>query len=386
MEPSIDVKPLPYKTRQRTFGLLILIFCVSLPFLYLYATGYRFDLEKPTSLVSTGGIYLAVDILGAEIYIDDELVRETRTFRKAFYAQSLDVGTHRVYVQKEGYHTWVKELPVSKRLVTEAEAFNLPLVPQVRVISEWQSATGSMIISKPLLYASSTNTVLATTTRATSTLTRNQEFSILFPRFASSTVQEAAQESTRLERVQETLRGTTTQGIEGVSIQATSTIVSGGVRLSLSGDDVFATWVGPFQQMPYYYCAPDFPAYTGERNSKDVLSKDDERFEEATAIIVGDEGLVMHPVQTLSEDIVCEPSIRIDRKNQMVRDFDFLPGSTDFVIMILEDGAYVVEIDDRAWQNMQPLFLGEDLRLYIENRNMYLYDGTLIYQIIRVIE
>ncbi len=379
MEAHIDVKPLPYKTRQRTFGLLFLIFFVSLPFLYLYATGYRFDFEKPTNLVSTGGIYLAVEVSGAEIFIDNELVRETRTFRKAFYAQSLDVGTHRVHVQKEGHHTWVKELPVSKRLVTEAEAFNFPLVPQVRVISPWQTATGSMVVSHNFtVQASSTNVLLATTTKATSTFIKNGEFLTLLPRFASSTIKEAITEQTRVEQLRELLRGSTTTPEE--SAQATSTIVSGGVKLFLSGDDVLASWVGPFEQMPYYYCAPDFSAYTGSSTPVEVLIE--EGLLPAEDIFVEEEeGIAVHPVQTIPKDIACEPTIRMDRRSQEVHDFDFLPGSTDFVIVVLGDGVYVVEVDDRSWQNVQPLILGENFRLHIENGNIFVYDGTLIYQV-----
>ncbi len=114
MEAHIDVQPLPYKTRKRAFGLLLLVFIVSLPFLYLYAIGYRFDLKQPTNLIETGGIFISLDQKGTETFIDDVLVRGTRTFQNAFYAQDLDAGTHRVFVQKEGYHTWVKELPVSQ--------------------------------------------------------------------------------------------------------------------------------------------------------------------------------------------------------------------------------------------------------------------------------
>ncbi len=378
MEAHIDVKPLPYKTRQRTFGLLLFIFVVSLPFLYLYATGYRFDFRKPTNLIGTGGIYLAVDRTGAEIFIDNELVRETRTFRKAFYAQSLDVGTHRVHVQKEGYHTWVKELPVSKHLVTEAGAFNLPLVPQVRTIAEWQTATGSMVVRSELLNASSTNILFATTTTATTSFTHNEEFLSLKARFASST--EEVLKATKAEQLKELLIGSTTTP-EEVSV-ATSTITANGVRLYRSGDDVFASWVGSFEQMPYYYCAPDFPPYSVATTTEEIIDEAEKALEDAAAIILEDEGVVVHPVQTIPKDTVCDPTIRIDRKWQTVHDFDFLPGSTDFVIMVLEDGVYVVEIDDRSWQNVQPLMMGKNLLLHIENGNVFVYDGAIIYQIL----
>ncbi len=90
----------------------------------------------------------------------------------------------------------------------------------------------------------------------------------------------------------------------------------------------------------------------------------------------------MHPVQTVSPDVVCDPKIRIDRKWQMVQTFDFLPGSTDFVIIGLEDGVYVAEIDDRSWQNVQPVMRGNNLDFRVENGSVYVFDGALIYQVV----
>jgi hypothetical protein len=382
MGDRIHVKPLPYKTRQRTFGLLLLVFVISLPFLYLYATGYRYDIEKPTNLVSTGGIYVAVELGGANIYIDDELVRETRTFRKAFYAQSLDAGTHRVHVQKDGYHTWVKELPVSKHLVTEAEAFNLPLVPQVRVISKYLSATGTTIVRAPLTNASSTNELLATTTLAKkgpSAVVENAEFKSLIARFGTTST------STRAETAAQHLKdlikksATSTSGAE----EATTTLVLGGVRLSKQGDDLFATWIGSFEEMPYYYCAPDFePHGTGNIPATNTL----DAFVDQTDVDSVDDEAIIHPIQTIPKDAVCDPTIRIDRKGQDIQAFDFYLGSTDFILLVIQNGIYVVEVDDRSWQNAQPLIRGTNLRMYIENGNIYVYDGDLIYQMIMASE
>lgn len=377
MEEIINVQPLPYKKRRRTFGLLVVVFLASLPFLYLYATGYRYDFGTPTNLISTGGMYVAVDQTGTEIYIDDELVRETRTFRKAFYAQSLDIKTHKVHVQKDGYHTWVKELPVLKHLVTEAEAFNLPLVPNVRVIAEWQTATGSMVVQNPLMHASSTNPILATTTKSTKMFLPNQEYTLRMHQFGTTST--STKKETTAQQIRE-LFTDTGSSTKDSDIHATSTLENGGVKLYEAGDDLYATWVGPFEQMPYYYCADDFPRYSTTSDSVR------EAREEVTRGIVKpvpvQTEFVMHPIQTIPKDVVCDPTIRIDRKWQKIRDFDFFPASNDLVVVVLEDGIYVVEIDDRSWQNVQPLMLGNNLSMYIENGNIFVYDGVLIYQII----
>ena len=367
METSINVQPLPQKKRHRTFIFLVCVFLISLPFLYMYAMGYRFDEQKPTTIVSTGGLYVGVARLEAEIYIDDELVRETRAFRKAFYAQGLNAGTHRVHVQKEGYHTWVKELPVAKHLVTEAEAFNLPLVPTVRVISAWQSATGTMVVREVPAHASTTNELLATTTKKTNHFTPSEEYHVRMQSFATTTPV-----NTRAQALGSV--ATTTDS-------ATTTVIFDGVKLYENGDDVYAAWVGSFEQMPYYYCAEDFPRYeSGKSGTSSVEALIPEIEEDPT------DETVIHPVQTVREDEACDPVIRMDRRGETVHDFDFFPGSTDLVIMVLDSGVYAVEIDDRGWQNAQPLFLGQNLRMSIEDGVIYLFDGTLIYQLVVSLE
>lgn len=371
MDAQINVQPLPHRKRQSVFLFLMFVFLASLPFLYMYATGYRFDIAKPTTFVSTGGIYIGVESINAEIYVDDELMRETRAFRKAFYAQGLDAGTHRVYVQKEGYHTWVKELPVTKHRVTEAEAFNFPLVPQVRVISSFQTATGSMVVNGPLLNASSTNEIYATTTKKTSQFIVNDEFNIRMLGFSTTSTS--------------TVNGFVAKQIKDIIVRtastteeiATTTVVSNDVKLHQVGDDIYATWVGSFEQMPYYYCAEDFPRYDGSTTTE----------ADANVPLIEDEILpvtefVMHPMQTISLDTECDPTIRIDRKGQTIHDFDFYPGSTDLTVVVLDDGVYAIEIDDRSWQNAQPIFMGSNLHMSIENGSIYLYDGTLIYQVV----
>ncbi len=382
-----EVQPLSYKNRNRTFIFLLLIFMVSIPLLYLYATGYRFDFAMPSNFVGTGGLYVAVERTGAEIYIDGELVRETRVFRRAFYAQNLDPKTHRVHVQKEGHHTWVKELPVTPHLVTEAQAFNLPVSPQVRVISEWNSATGSPIIRTALITASTTNDVLATSTKATTTFMINSEYVTLIEHFGTTT--EEKKEETLIKRLEGALTATTTP--EEI-IEATTTKETNGVRLYEASERLYAAWVGPFEQMPYYYCAETFPRYStstedeidDEAVANTALvsqSKQKEEQEIDAEVDTDEQNALMHPVQTVPLNAVCEPAIPMDTKWQTFHNFDFFPGSTDLVVMELEDGIYVAEIDNRSWQNVQPLIMGNNLRMYIESGNIYVYDGSLIYQV-----
>jgi len=358
-----EIQPLPRRRRRYTFLFLVAIFISSLPFLFLYATGYRLNLDGEGPFVSTGGIYISVDRTGAEIYIDDELVRETRTFRTAFYAQGLEPGVHRVHVQKLDHHTWVKELPVYAYLVTEALAFNLPEVPTVRIISPWRTNTGETVVSaNPVIQATTTSEFIVST-RVPPSFVADTEYATLLQLFATSTSTSA--QVTPIERV---ASGITSFLDDTATTTATTTKIANGVQLFESEGDVYAKWIDSREQMPYYYCAEEFELTTSQTPDEEV----EESYE---AGFIG-------PVQYVPTDVVCEPVIKLDRGDEEVSSFDFFPGSTDLVLLARSSGVYAVEIDDRAWQNVQPLMLGAGLDMRVENGNVYLYDGVLIYQVL----
>jgi hypothetical protein len=384
MNIPIEIQPLPRSTRKRVFLVAVLIFLISLPFLYMYATGYRFDNNTPTNFISTGGLYIAVERSGAQIYIDEELMRETRTFRKAFYAQGISAGTHRVHVQKDGYHTWVKELPVSKRLVTEAEAFNFPLVPHVRVISPFVSATGTAVVTTPLKTVSSTNELLATTTKNIASFSKNIEYQDIIRIF--NTISTSTPSNSKIQKITDCVLGTDcTLGTHATTSKssvetATTTKQSNDVRLYETKDGVFASWKGSFEQMPYYYCASDFPRYSTTTSSSTGVMENDTDTEQGEE--ESDTVLVMHPVQTVTQDVACDPTIHINVNGRTIYAFDFFPSRTDLVLVLLDDGVYVTEIDDRAWQNIQPFFLGTHLTFRVLNGSVYIFDGSVLYQVL----
>ncbi|MBX9906881.1 hypothetical protein K2X96_03220 [Patescibacteria group bacterium] len=378
VEPTI--RPLGLSKRRYVLIFMICIFVVAIPFLYLYATGYKFNFDDRTSLISTGGLFIAADEVGVEIYIDDELVRETRRFTKAFYAQNIDPATHKVHVQKEGFHTWVKELPVYPHLVTEVQAFNLPLVPVARVITRFETATGTPVIFETkLLVASTTESVYATTTKVTKNFVVNTEFLetlAFFEDTAPTTTQNKISESLISSGLLRTPTATTS---------ATTTKEYSDVRLFKDEGDVFAEWIGSREDMPYYYCAEPFEAL-----KKDDVASDVDNVEDATASAIsalldeemGADELLNPPVQKVSEETVCAPRISLDRKWQEVSNFDFFPGSTDIVVIGRESGVYAVEIDNRSWQNVQPILEGQGLSFRIQNGRIVIYDGTQFYEII----
>lgn len=366
-----NVKPLSYRQRYLFFYILSGIFVAALPFLFLYASGYRFEFDKST-FVSTGGLYIAAERTGAQIFINDELVRETRVFRKAFYAQGFDEGTHKVLVTKEGHHAWVKELPVYAHLVTEAQAFNLPLVPELAIVSLWRTESGvNVLTSSSSLQGSVTfiNQYLLEPRASTSTLATNPEYASLMELFTATSTK--SEEVVLVGRMQTTFTtATSTQET------ATTTKEWQGVMLFENGMDVFARYVGSPSNMPYYYCAASFPRYEPKATSTNPITSVKNV---AQAVSMDTEALL--EVQTVSDPANCDPTILLDRKGEEITYFDFFPGSTDLVVLGSTSGVYVVEIDDRAWQNRQPLIERQDLEVRVKNGNIYLYDGEYIYQV-----
>jgi hypothetical protein len=63
---------------------------------------------------------------------------------------------------------------------------------------------------------------------------------------------------------------------------------------------------------------------------------------------------------------------------QNVQDFNFFPGNEDLILMHLDEGIYLVEIDDRAWQNTQLLYPGRNLIMLVDGNSIFIKDGDII--------
>ena len=184
MQPN--VRPLSLWRRKFVFGSLLFAFLISLPVFIFYATGYRYDFSLTTPIfTATGGLYVLAEAQDSQIYIDDAEVTNARSFRNASYIQGLEPNTYRLHVQSPGLNTCVKELKVYPQIVTEVEAFNLPSIPQARLITPYTDVKGQAVIfattsTTPVLMgiASTTPFILATSL-GTSTYNQSQEFTLL---------------------------------------------------------------------------------------------------------------------------------------------------------------------------------------------------------------
>lgn len=377
LEP--EIKLLSYKKRQSFFLVLLLIFIIALPTFIFYTSGYRLSFEnEETTIVTTGGIYITTDNLEVDVYIDEERVDRPRLFRSAYYIQNLQSGLHRVVVQRPGLHTWVKALPVDSNIVTEAAAFNMPELPHIRPIAEYVNESGQGVY-----LARSTSTVLfpkATTTgnfivvtRATpSTLSANSEYEYVADLFASSTASSSSI-ITRLEEEIERFRFATSTTAS--TTKAPVYIEQGNMRLIPHGEDLFAHWIGSGPSTPHYFCTPQAASTTvafrlGLHFAQQI---EEQRLSTTTPLHI--EG-----------DRVCRSEIRIDRKWQNIKYYEFFPGTSDLVVLLLEDGLYVTEIDDRAWQNTQLVYPGDNFRVVVTDTNIYIEEEDKFFELLTKID
>lgn len=375
MQPK--VKPLSLWRRKFVFGSLLLAFLVSLPVFMFYATGYRYDFtaKKPT-FTATGAFYIVADTPDNEIYLDDELATNVRSFRNAFYLQGIEPGIHKVHVQAPLVHTWVKELPVVAHIVTEVSTFNLPLLPQVRLIPEYLSVNNVAVIfakssTTPVLsYIGTSTPFLMATTTATSTYRVNQEYSLLqtlFTEQASTTVARILQQ----EEIRNNNFGfSTSSKIDVVEDQfGTTTVAHDNVTLFERGGEVFAlAEPTSFREVPYYFCTPTI-------TEEDIVA-------DATEAEIELEEMISKEENVAEENGTCREEIKIHSQGQTVVGFNFFPTNPNLVLLHLTDGVYVIEIDDRAWQNVQPLYLGRDLEMLIYRNGIFIKEQGLIFEVL----
>jgi hypothetical protein len=294
----------------------------------------------------------------------------------------------RVHVQSEGLHTWVKDLPVYPYIVTEAESFALPFVPQVRPIAKYQTVTSAQVFTgiasgtKLFEGVSSTVPFVLSTSTATSSLVRNPEYDFVVALFATSTAT-----STLLTRVVDGVTSvlsrdttsapatTTTTTTATSTLIATTTKQQNNFILAERAGDIYVTYVGPKNSTPYYFCVPraSLASTSALYGSHVMLS---------VASAAAAENVTA--VDAVTER-TCRTSIKIDRQWQTVLDFEFFPGTTDLIVLHREDGVSVVEVDDRAWQNTQMLYPKPIDELVINNGRLYAKDGDMIFELITVL-
>lgn len=308
----------------------MIVFVVVAPFVVFRSLGYRFgQLGELFTWIQTGGIYIHSNINNATVYLNDEYVESSGLWLRNTLMQDLEPGrSYEVVVQKPGLQDWRKTLPVYPSLVTEARVLMMPVDVEADAVYPYIDVSG-----------------VGTTTPIVSTSTGVMvepvaEYLTLVALFAASST-DADGDTTPADVAGGSL-ATTTENVpeyfhrlgvvDPTSLQ--NVIIDGDQVSWLSRGDVLVHWVDENKIPPYYYCIS-----TTECRSKIVLNWD--------------------------SDIIA---------------FNFLPGRDDVLVVLVDDGLYAVEVDDRSARNIQPIYLGKDLQFRIDDRDRIIVsDGGVFY-------
>lgn len=108
---------------------LIAVFVISGTFLAVkFSQGYKIDFIKQ-SLVSNGILVTNSDPKGADVLVDRKLKTATNN------SLSLIPNNYSIEINKDGFVPWKKEMAVEKELVTLADAFLFPKVPDLKPLT-----------------------------------------------------------------------------------------------------------------------------------------------------------------------------------------------------------------------------------------------------------
>lgn len=379
-EPQIEI--LSYTRRKFFFYALVVIFLVLLPLIILYTTGYRLDFtDTENTIVTTGGVYITTDNLEVAVYLDEERVRQPRLFRSAYYIQNVEAGQHQVVVQQLGLHTWVKELPVDPYIVTEAAAFNMPVLPRIRPITPHLTSAEEPVFivatTSEVYVPGATTTVpfVISTSTATSSYVRNEEFAYVKSLFAETATTTRSVFTQLLERIERFRFATTTPQATTTATTTEEAVTAGDMELVNRKDELYAVWRGAVPNIPYYFCVTSASASA-------TAARYGEHVAEQIALL---RTATTSPL-IIDGNRVCRPEIKINRLRQDVYFYDFFPDTQDLVLLQLESGLYVTEIDDRAWQNTQLLYPGSDFQVVVENGVIFIKAGDRYFEIMTEIE
>ncbi len=113
-------------TRRILFYIAIAIFLAVSYIVILYAQGYQYSFDQH-HFVRSGAIYLKANTT-ARVLVDGKEVGSTSLLGNSASISNLVPGTHTVSVEKDGYSSWHKKIPVTAGFVEDFT--HIMLLPQ----------------------------------------------------------------------------------------------------------------------------------------------------------------------------------------------------------------------------------------------------------------
>lgn len=129
--------------RRIVYIFFIIVFLVVAPLVILYTQGYRYNFER-RAIQKTGIMIVSSIPRKADIYLNNTRYTERQTPAKI---ERVLPGDYEIRLEKEGYHTWQKRLPVFENGSTFAEDVILwkkssPTIIATTSITAWQQQAG----------------------------------------------------------------------------------------------------------------------------------------------------------------------------------------------------------------------------------------------------
>jgi hypothetical protein len=218
--------------------------------------------------------------------------------------------------------------------------------------------------------ATTTGNFIIVNRAAPSSLRENGEYEFVVDLFATTSV---ATSTSVLNRLGEEIEKIASVPTESTTTPTTTVtfIEQGNMRLVPRGDELFARWIGEGAATPHYFCSSEHASSSIalRLGTHVMLQMEEQRLSTTTPLHI-------------ENDRLCRTEIRLDRKWQKIKYYEFFPGSSDLVVIQLEDGLYVTEIDDRAWQNTQLIYPGDSFRTVVTDTNIYIEEDGRYFELL----
>lgn len=133
--------------RRLILIIFVIVFFISTPIIIMYTSGYRYNFEKGR-VQKTGILILSTIPRKAQIYLNGKLEDKTTPAE----LKHVLPGDYIITLQKEGYHPWVKKLPIYENATTFGEKIMLWKKSTPKILSESFAKVWSQSTDKKLAY------------------------------------------------------------------------------------------------------------------------------------------------------------------------------------------------------------------------------------------
>ena len=162
----MPMQPMSKRRRRLYLYALVAVFILGLPLVMFYANGYRF--QNGTGFVRTGGVIISISQSDAILSLNGAEVGTSGFLRHNFYVDNLSPGLYQVLVTREGDNPWHRTLVVEPELVTDAQAFLIPIeVTSVRLVDAAKVASSTATTTPHATYESYRKAFLPTSSTST---------------------------------------------------------------------------------------------------------------------------------------------------------------------------------------------------------------------------